>query len=247
MSRVTLAAVVSACVCAVPTVCDATSHTAPAFAFGLQGSYTEQEFTGHGKTDTEHMPEGGAFINFGNKMTSTDGFIYQAELSGLYSKHQNQKVKDAQADLDLGWRIALAERHSVDLLVGGGYKWNRLQPNNRKYDIDLTNRTPFAKVALGYNYRFDTATLRFEAGMRKLINGDSQLEIHGISNEKVDLKDGTHPFAEMSLLFNQDGMIPVIASLYYSRFEYELDGQFVMTPTDTQVRDEYGIKLGVSF
>lgn len=229
-----------------PTVGHAQTSTAPLFTVGLQGSYTQLELNGRGN-DTEHMPEGGLFLNYGNKMTAKDGLVYQAEASGMYSKKQNHKLKDGQADLDLGWRMALSERHSLDLLLGAGYKWNRLQPNTSRYDVDLTNRTPFGKVAAGYNYRFNNATLRFEAGIRQVINGDSQLEIHGISSEDVDLNDTSNPFVELSVLFNQDGSVPVLASLYFSRYNYELDGQFLMTDSDEQTRDEYGLKVGISF
>lgn len=229
-----------------PTVGHAETSTAPLLTIGLQGSYTQLELNGRGN-ETEDMPEGGLFINYGNKMTAKDGLIYQAEASGMYSKKQDQKLKDGQADLDLGWRLALAERHSVDLLLGTGYKWNRLSPNTRRYDVDLTNRTPFAKIAAGYNYRFNNATLRFEAGVRQLINGDAQLEIHGLSSEDVDLKDTSNPFAELSVLFNQQGNVPILVALYMSRYNYELDGRFMMTDSDDQTRDEYGLKVGVSF
>ncbi|MFK3820318.1 hypothetical protein ACI2KG_27620 [Pseudomonas sp. NPDC089407] len=231
---------------ALPTVGHAETSTAPLLTLGLQGSYTQLELNGRGN-DTEHMPEGGLFINYGNKMTAKEGPIYHAEASGMYSKKQSQKLKDGQADLDLGWRLAVAERQSLDLLVGAGYKWNRLSPNTSRYDVDLTNRTPFAKLAAGYNYRFNNATLRFEAGIRHVINGDSQLEIHGISSEDVDLNDTSNPFAELSVLFNQHGSVPILASLYFSRYNYELDGQFLMTDSDEQTRDEYGVKVGVSF
>lgn len=33
----------------------------------------------------------------------------------------------------------------------------------------------------------------------------------------------------------------------FSRYNYELDGQFLMTDSDEQTRDEYGLKIGVSF
>ncbi|VVO23633.1 hypothetical protein [Pseudomonas fluorescens] len=248
MNRTNLAAVVTTLLAGTaPTISNAALPTEPVFAFGLLGSYSALEFTGRRSTDTEHMPEGGLFLNFGNKMTAQTGLVYHAEISGQYSEKQNQKVKDGQADLDLGWRIALDAFNFVDIVLGGGYKWNRFQPNFKKYDIDLTNRTPFAKAAAGYNHQFSTTTLRFEAGIRKAINGDAKLKIRGINSEKLDLKDSTNPFVELSFLFNQQGAIPVIASLYYNRFKYDLDGQFVVSPFDKQTRDEYGVKLGLAF
>lgn len=248
MKRTNLTAVVTTLLAGtLSTNSSAAPLTDPVFAFGLLGSYSALEFKGHKSTTTEHMPEGGLFLNFGNKMTAQSGVVYHAEISGQYSEKQNQTMKDAQADLDLGWRIEVNERDSLDLLLGGGYKWNQFQPDSNKYDIDLTSRTYFAKTAAGYNHRFTTTTLRFEAGMRRIINGESQLKIHGVSSDSQDLKDNNNPFVELSVLFNQQGSIPVIASLYYNRFKYELDGQLAKTELDKQTRDEYGVKLGLVF
>ncbi|RKS16947.1 hypothetical protein BJ917_5094 [Pseudomonas sp. WPR_5_2] len=248
MKRTNLAAVVTTLIAGtLPTLSYAASPTEPVFAFGLLGSYSVLEFKGHKSTNTEHMPEGGLFLNFGNKMTAQSGLVYQAELSGQYSEKQNQKVKDAQADLDLGWRMALDTRNFIDILLGAGYKWNRFHPDSNKYDIDLTSRTPFAKAAIGYNHQFGTSTLRLEAGIRKFINGDSQLKLHGVNSENLDVKDSSNPFVELSVLFNRQGSIPLIASLYYNRFKYDLEGQFAVTDLDKQTRDEYGVKLGFVF
>ncbi|MGE8063605.1 hypothetical protein [Pseudomonas sp. NPDC089569] len=248
MKRTNLAAVVTTLLAGtVPTVSSAAPPTDPVFAVGLLGSYSVLEFTGRKGTSTEHMPEGGFFLTYGNKMTAREGLVFHTEFSGQYSEKQNQKVKDGQADLDLGWRVALDERNFIDVMLGGGYKWNRFEPDSKKYDIDLTNRTPFAKVSAGYNHQFSSATLRFEAGIRKTMNGDSRLKIHGIDSEDVDLKDSTNPFAELTLLFNQQGSLPLTASLYYNHFKYDLDGQFALTDFDKQTRDEYGVKFGVVF
>lgn len=231
----------------VPTISNATPSTDPILAFGLLGSYSFIEFTGHRSTSTEHMPEGGLFLGFGNKMTAQNGIVYYAEISGQYSEKHNKRITDGQADVDVGWRLALDERNFIDILLGGGYKWNQLRPDSGKYDIDLTSRTPFAKVSAGYNHQFSTAVLRIETGIRETVNSDSQLKIHGISSENLDLKNTTNPFVELSVLFNQQGPIPVIASLYYNRFNYDLDGQFAVTDFDKQTRNEYGAKLGIAF
>jgi hypothetical protein len=248
MKRTDLAAVATTFLAGTfPAISNATPPTDPVFALGLQGSYSVLEFKGHGTTDNEHMPEGGVFLSFGNKMTARTGLVYHAEISGQYSEKQDQKVKESQVDLDLGWRVALDARNFVDVLIGAGYKWNRFEPDSTKYDVDLTSRTPFAKAAAGYNHSFSTATLRIEAGVRKAINGDSQLKIRGIDSENLDLKNTTNPFVELSLLFNQQGTIPLVATLYYNRFKYDLDGQFKMTDFDKQTRDEYGVKFGLVF
>ena len=36
-------------------------------------------------------------------------------------------------------------------------------------------------------------------------------------SDTVDLKDRTNPYAEVSLLMNQKGDLPVVAGLYYTR------------------------------
>jgi hypothetical protein len=156
-------------------------------------------------------------------------------------------VKDGQADLDIGGRIALSENNFIDILLGAGYKWNRLQPDTKKYDVDLTSRAPFAKATIGYNHKFSTSTVRLEAGVRQTIQGNSELEYHGVYSEKLDIKDSTNPFVEVSYLFNQAGSIPVIASLYYNRFVYDLEGEFAVTDSTKQTRNEYGAKLGIAF
>ncbi|HDS1733822.1 hypothetical protein [Pseudomonas sp. BP8] len=230
-----------------PAISNAAPPEKPVVSVGLLGSYSVMEFTGQRSTSKEYMPEGGLFLNFGNKMTARQGFVYQAEISGQYSERQGQRVKDAQADLDMGWRVALNESNSIDLLLGGGYKWNRLQPHSSKYDIELTSRTPFVKVAAGYNHYFSNTTVRFEAGIRRALQGDSKLDIENIYNENMDLLDTTNPFAELSVLFNRHGTIPVAASLYYNRFIYDLDGQYAVSDFDKQTRNEYGVKVGIAF
>ncbi len=248
MNRTSLAAVVTSLLAGVaPSFAGATPSENPVFSVGLLGSYSELEFTGRRTSSSEHIPEAGLFLNFGNKMTGRGGLVYQAEITGQYSEEKHQRVTDGQADLDLGWRMALDAENFFDVLIGAGYKWNRYDPDFNKYDINLTNRTPFAKVAAGYNHAFSTSTLRLEAGVRKVINGNAQLEIHNVDSEEQDLKDTTNPFVELSWLFNQEGSIPVIASLYYNRFKYDLDGQFQLTDFDKQTRDEYGVKLGIVF
>ncbi|MNQ79406.1 hypothetical protein D3C85_943500 [compost metagenome] len=46
-----------------PTNSSAAPPTDPVFAFGLLGSYSVLEFTGHRNTVTEYMPEGGIFVH----------------------------------------------------------------------------------------------------------------------------------------------------------------------------------------
>ncbi|WP_095079321.1 hypothetical protein [Pseudomonas sp. Irchel s3h17] len=248
MNRTNFAAVVTTFLAGTtPTLSSAAPPTDPLLVFGVLGSYSELEFKGPANTDIDRMPEGGLFLNYGNKMTARTGLVYHGEISGQYSEKDGQRVKDGQFDLDFGWRVALDERNFIDVLLGGGYKWNRFDPGYNKYDIDLTSRTPFLKAAAGYNHQFSQTTLRLEVGVRKIMNGESELEIHDVNNETSDLNDTTNPFVELSYLFNQQGAYPLVASLYYNRFKYELDGQFEETDYDQQTRDEYGVKIGLAF
>jgi len=41
--------------------------------------------------------------------------------------------------------------------------------------------------------------------------------------------------------------LPIIASLYYNRFNYDPEGQFDFSQYDKQIRNEYGAKLGIVF
>lgn len=45
------------------------------------------------------------------------------------------------------------------------------------------------------------------------INGDTQLKIDSIYSERVDLQNRTNPFVEVTFLFNQQGELPIFASL----------------------------------
>ena len=103
-----------------PLAVMAAPSTDPLFTVGLLGSYTKFKFEGGSKSDKEDMGQAGVFANFGNKMTAESGFIYQIGGEAKYSKKNDNKLKEAQADLDLGWRAALDARNFVDVIVGGG-------------------------------------------------------------------------------------------------------------------------------
>lgn len=245
MSRVLASILI--CSGVIPVAANAKSAFKPLLGVGLLGNYTETAFSQGDFTGTAHMPEGGGFLNFGNKMTAENGLVYHAEISGKYAEKYSEEVKDAQVDLDLGWRLALGARNSVDLLAGGGYKHNQFSQDLDGYHLDLTSRTPFAKLAAGYNHRLTDITVRVAAGARSAINGDTRLKISGIYSKRVDLKNRTNPFVEVTFLFNRQGDLPIFASAYYNRFKYDLDGAFAIAQLDKQTRDEYGAKLGVTF
>ncbi|CRM71257.1 MULTISPECIES: outer membrane beta-barrel protein [Pseudomonas] len=232
---------------AAPAVAFAAPSTDPISTFGILGSYNDFKLEGGSESDKDHMPEAGLFYNFGNKLTAESGFIYQAGVEAKYGKKSDNKLKEGQADLDLGWRAALDARNFVDVIVGGGYSWTRYELDSNDYDMELTNKSPFAKAALGYNHQFDDMTLRFEAGARRTIDGRTKLKVDGVGSDTVDLKDRTNPYAEVSLLMNQKGDLPVMAGLYYTRTEYKLDGDSEVADNTRLKRDEYGVKLGIAF
>ncbi|QDG55656.1 outer membrane beta-barrel protein [Pseudomonas sp. NIBRBAC000502773] len=232
---------------AAPAVVFAAPSTDPISTFGILGSYNDFKLEGGSESDKDHMPEAGLFYNFGNKLTAESGFIYQAGVEAKYGKKSDNKLKEGQADLDLGWRAALDARNFVDVIVGGGYSWTRYELDSNDYDMELTNKSPFAKAALGYNHQFDDMTLRFEAGARRTIDGRTKLKVDGVGSDTVDLKDRTNPYAEVSLLMNQKGDLPLMAGLYYTRTEYKLDGDSEVADNTRLKRDEYGVKVGIAF
>ncbi|TWC65602.1 outer membrane protein with beta-barrel domain [Pseudomonas sp. SJZ103] len=232
---------------AAPAVVFAAPSTDPISTFGILGSYNDFKLEGGSESDKDHMPEAGLFYNFGNKLTAESGFIYQAGVEAKYGEKSDNTLKEGQADLDLGWRAALDARNFVDVIVGGGYSWTRYELDSNDYDMELTNKSPFAKAALGYNHQFDDMTLRFEAGARRTLDGRTKLKVDGVGSDTVDLKDRTNPYAEVSLLMNQKGDLPVMAGLYYTRTEYKLDGDSDVADNTRLKRDEYGVKVGIAF
>lgn len=230
-----------------PLAATAATSTEPLFTFGLLGSYDNFKFEDGSDSDKEHLGQGGVFASFGNKLTAESGFVYQIGGQAKYGEKNDNKLKEAQADLDLGWRAALDARNFVDVIVGGGYSWSRYEPQLNDLDIRLTNKAPFAKAALGYNHQFDTSTLRVELGARRSIDGRAKLRVEDFGSDSVDLKDRTNPYAEVSLLMNQKGDLPIQAGVYYTRTEYKLDGDSEVADSTKLKRDEFGVKVGLAF
>ena len=230
-----------------PLAAMAAPSTDPLFTFGLQGSYDKFKFEGGDDSDTDHLGQGGVFATFGNKMTAESGLIYQIGADAKYGEKNDNKLKEAQADLDLGWRAALDARNSVDLSVGGGYSWTRFEPSDDDFDVELTGKSPFAKAALGYNHQFDSSTLRVEVGARRTLDGRAKIKVDDIGSDTVDLKDRTNPYAEVSLLMNRNGGLPVHAGVYYTRTEYQLDEDSDVADDTKLKRDEFGVRVGLAF
>lgn len=232
---------------AAPAMVFAAPPTGPISTFGILGAYNDFKLEGGSQSDKDNLPEAGLFYNFGNKLTAESGFIYQAGVTAKYGKKSDNKLKDGQADLDLGWRAALDARNSVDVIAGGGYSWTRYELDSNNEDLELTSKSPFAKAALGYNHQFDDMTLRVEAGARRTLDGRAKIKVAGLGSDTVDLKDRTNPYAEVSLLMNQKGDLPVVAGLYYTRTEYKLDEDSEVADNTRLKRDEYGVKVGIAF
>lgn len=232
---------------AAPLAAVAAPSTDPLFTLGLLGSYDKFKFEGGSESDSDHLGQGGVFATFGNKLTAESGFIYQAGAQAKYGKKSDNKLKEAQADLDLGWRAALDARNFVDVTVGGGYSWSRFEPQINDLDVELTAKSPFAKAALGYNHQFDSSTLRVEVGARHTIDGRAKLKVDDFGSDTVDLKDRTNPYAEVSLLLNQNGGLPLQVGAYYTRTEYKLDQDSDVADNTKLKRDEFGVKVGMAF
>ncbi|HYQ51061.1 MAG TPA: hypothetical protein VES70_11590, partial [Pseudomonas sp.] len=66
-------------------------------------------------------------------------------------------------------------------------------------------------------------------------------------SDRADMRDRTNPYAEISLLMNQQGDFPIYAGVYYTRTNYELDEDTLLADNTELKRDEYGVKLGISF
>lgn len=230
-----------------PLAVTAAPSTEPLFTVGILGAYDEFKFEGGRETQTEHVDEGGIFANFGNKMTAESGFIYQVGAEGKYAERHDNKLKEGQAGLDLGWRAAVDARNFVDVIVGSGYMWSRLETEHRRIETELTYKAPFAKAALGYNHQFDSATLRMEAGVRRTLNGEVDLDVRHYGSDDADMQDRTNPYAEFTLLMNQQGNLPIQASVYYTRTKYQLDDQTLLADNTELKREEYGFKLGLAF
>ncbi|NMY91663.1 hypothetical protein [Pseudomonas oryzihabitans] len=227
----------------------AENSTKPIFTIGGTGSYNEYRFDGRGlnEDDKSYLGEGGLFAEFGNKVTGAGGVIYQAALSAKYGEKDDNEVKEAQADLDIGYRFAMDSINYVDATIGGGYIWNRYEPQADDLNIKLTNKAPFAKAAVGYNHKFNDATMRIELGARHTINGSAKLKADDFDSDDVDLKDRTNPYAEIGFLMNQNGQLPVYAGAYYTYTEYKLDSDSELSSDAKLKRDEYGLKLGLAF
>ncbi|WP_339648894.1 outer membrane beta-barrel protein [Halopseudomonas pelagia] len=232
----------------------------PAFAFaqgpvsqvGIKGSYNEYSYDSDiSQIDDskERLPTVGAFYNYGNKLTSQGGFIYQAGIEANYGEKDDNELRDARGEIDLGLRAPLDNNLYADFIVGGGYDWSRFEPDaGNGLETRTTNKSPFAKLGLGLTHQGQSMTTRFEAGTRYSLDAETKLRVENVGSETLDMKDKANPYAELTFLWNQrEGALPVSASLYYERTNFELADADQLTANTKLQSDEVGLKLGMMF
>ncbi len=237
-------------VLSVPFCAVAATPSDPISTFGISGSYNEYELESDIDPidgEDENLPKGGLFYSFGNKMTGESGLVYEAGVAAKYGEKDDSELLEGQFDVDLGLRAALQGDNYVDVIVGGGYAWSRFEPDGSS-DVELTTKGPFAKAAVGYNHKFSSTTMRFEAGARYTIDGETKLDVDDVGGDTVDLEDRAHPYAELSFLWKQGYRgLPVMASVYYTQTRYELDEAYDVAGDTELKNDEIGFKLGLAF
>lgn len=216
---------------------------------GITGSYDQYKLKSNLGSQNGHLPKAGVFYNYGNKMTGGEGLIYQAGVEATFGEKHSNRLKEGRGQADLGWRMAIDNQNYVDALVGAGYDWSRYEPDTSGNDLRLTAKGPFAKAALGYNHAFDnTTTLRLEGSVRRQLNERARLHVQHEGSESVDIHDRTNPYAEMDMLFNQNGKgLPITAGLYYEHHEDKLKDRLALADNVKLKHDEYGAKVGVAF
>ncbi len=230
----------------------AQSATGPISNIGVIGSHNQYKLTIDDESDKERLNQGGLYYNFGNKLTGQEGFIYQAGIEGQYRDKDDVEFLSARADLDLGLRAALSTNNYVDVIVGGGYDWGRIEQDDVRVgpfeeDVKLTTRSPFAKAGVGYNYLTPDYTVRLEVGARYSIEADSKLKVGGES-DTVDLKDKVNPYGELSVLWNKGiNNMPISTSLYYTQTRYELDSNSEFAENSKLKQEQVGLKVGLAF
>ena len=221
----------------------------PVSNIGLTGSHNRYKLSSDIDgldNHKERMPKAGIYYNFGNKMTGEEGLVYQAGIEAKYGKKNDVKDKEAQADLDLGYRLRVGDRSYIDGIVGAGYQYNQLD-DKKGLDVRLTNKSPFAKAGIGFNHRGDSVLTRLEVGTRYNINAESKIKVEGFGNQTVDLKDRYSPYAELNFMWDKGyNDLPLTAGLYYTQHNYKLKDKYNVANTELK-NDEIGFKLGLAF
>ena len=221
----------------------------PVSNIGITGSHNTYKLSSKIDDLDNHkkrMAKGGIYYNFGNKMTGEEGMIFQAGIEAKYGKKDDVKDKEAQADLDVGYRMRLDDRNYVDAIVGAGYQYNRFD-DKKGLDVRLVNKSPFAKAGVGLNHKGDTMLTRLEVGTRYSINGKSTAKVENVGSETVDLKNKYSPYAELNFMWDKGyNDLPLTAGVYYTQHNYELKDKYNVGDTKLK-NDEIGLKLGMNF
>lgn len=195
----------------------------------------------------ENLGKGGVFYNYGNKMTGGPGTIFEVGANARYGDKGDSEVKEARADLDLGLRMPLTDRSNFDVLVGAGYDWSRVETDGNVADVEVSNKSPFAKAAVGWHHQSDTLTTRLEVGTRYSIKGKGKVKLVDVGSESVDLKDTYSPYAELNFLWDRGHAFPLSAGVYYTQTNYELKNKRMLADNTKLESNEFGVKLGVAF
>lgn len=230
----------------------ALAQQGPVSQLGIQGSYNEYTFDSdidQIDDSKSRMPKVGVFYNFGNKLTADSGFIYEAGIEAAYGEKDDNEVREARGEIDLGMRAPLDNNLYADLLVGGGYDWTRYEPDaGDGLQTRMTNKSPFAKAAVALGHQGQSMGTRLEVGTRYNIDGRTHFRVEDVGSEKLDMKNKANPYAELSFLWNQrEGALPVSASLYYERTNYELDDAELLSDNNRLKGEEVGLRLGMLF
>jgi len=230
-----------------PLLALAASSTDPISRFGILGAHNHFKLNGNGLSSKDSQSQAGLFYNFGNKMTAEAGLIYQAGVDLKYGKDKNDKLRDFQGDLDLGWRMPLGSRDALDVIGGAGYSRSRYTSSVDRRDSEMINRSPFLKAALGYTHRFDSATVRLEAGVRRMTRDGLKFKVDGRDAAVGDQKGRANPYVEANFLFNTQGSLPIAAGVYYTPSGHQLKINDGLATKAKPQRNEFGAKVGIAF
>ncbi len=202
----------------------------PVSNIGITGSYNQYKLSS----------------DIGNKMTGTEGLIYQAGIEAKYGKRNDVKSKEAKVEADIGYRMDLGNRSYVDGIVGAGYRHSQVD-DTKGADVRFTTQSPFAKAAAGFNHKFDTVLARLEVGTRYNINAESKIKVQHIGRTTVDLKDKYSPYAELDFMWDKGyNDMPLTAGVYYNKTNYQLKDKRYVDNTKLK-NDEFGVKVGLAF
>ena len=222
----------------------------PVSNLGIIAAYNEYELNSDNDDidgRDENVGKVGVFYNYGNKMTGGPGLIYQIGANARYGEYNDDEVKEARADLDIGMRMPLTDNSNFDLLVGAVYDWTRYEAESNVGDIEVSNKSPFAKAAIGWQHKGDTLTTRLEVGTRYSIEGEGKVKLDGFGSEKADLKNKYNPYAELNFLWDRGFGVPVTAGVYYTQTNYELKNRDLLAANTELESNEFGVKFGVVF